>query len=306
MIELVVVLAIVTIVGCLSLGAASTSKSTSQTLQCFHNVNQMIKAWTMYAADNHDWLPANEDNGVYGNWLGGSMSGLGSYNDPTNYGLLNNTYLPAAHAGVKGAGPSAIGNYIKDSRMAKCPADPGRFDGSGSDPTGSRTNGSWGFRVRNYSMNGAVGTQSGGVTAVTGPWLNAPSGSGYGSNQPGKPYNTYGNLASWANPGPANTFVIVDEDPWSINDAGIQVDCALPEYMVDWPASFHDHGAVFSFADGHAILKHWADSRTYAIQYNHNNQANSQPKNPDIDWLRVHASGNGDGTPMAVSATPSP
>ena len=151
-------------------------------------------------------------------------------------------------------------------------------------------------------MNDAVGTSFNSQTAVTGVWL---TGS-YGGNQPGRPFNTYGQINSWGNPGPANTFVMADEDPWSINDATLAVSCALPDQMVDWPASFHDRGAIFSFADGHVILKHWVDPRTYAISATHNFDPGSQPNNPDIDWLRIHTSGNGDGTPMLLSTTPSP
>ena len=302
LLELLVVLAAVAILGCLALGAASTSRTASQALQCVQNGNQMIKAWTLYAVDNQGLLAPNVDDGHYGNWLGGMMSGSATYNDPTNYGLINNTYAPAA-AGYKGSGPSAIGtSYLKDYKFAKCPADPSNYGGGGVDPSGAQTNESWIPRVRSYSMSQAVGTQSNNKLPVTGPWL---TGS-YGANNPAVNYNTYGKLSPWKNPGPSNTAVILDEDPYSINDAACATDESLPDELIDWPASFHLKACGFAFADGHSIIKHWVDPRTFAIWYTHNNGPQSQPNNPDIEWLRLHTSGNASGTPLPLSTTPSP
>jgi prepilin-type processing-associated H-X9-DG protein len=148
-----------------------------------------------------------------------------------------------------------------------------------------------------------VGTQWTEKIAVTGPWLTAS----YGANRPGNPYNTYGTLNSFTNPGPANTFVIVDEDPYSINDAVLSVSCNLPDQFIDHPAVFHDNGAVFSFADGHVILKHWADPRTlYVETEKYHPGGNGGPNNPDIDWLRLRTSAYGNGQPMPLSVPPSP
>jgi prepilin-type processing-associated H-X9-DG protein len=152
-------------------------------------------------------------------------------------------------------------------------------------------------------MNSAVGTQYNKETPVTGPWL---TGS-YGANRPGNPYDTYGNLNSFTNPGPANTFVILDEDPYSINDADFAVNCTLPDALIDNPASFHDRGAGFSFADGHAEIKHWADPRTYAIETLRGHPfPGVQTNNPDIEWLRLRTSAYGNGQPMPLSVPPSP
>ena len=51
-------------------------------------------------------------------------------------------------------------------------------------------------------------------------------------------------------------FTTVDENPWSINDAGLAVIAQMPD-VVDFPADFHNNGCGFAFADGHSEMHHW-------------------------------------------------
>ncbi len=296
--ELIVALCLVVLLGCLSLSATSVDNSASNALQCQENLRELTRAWTIYAVDNQGWLAPNSDSGAYGNWLGGQMDANGVYHDPTNWALLVNRY-----PGAKGPNTqtcSAIGNYIVNWKICKCPADPSTFNVHSGALSMSQTNPP---RVRSYSMNSAVGTQYNTKKAVTGPWL---TGS-YGRNQPGNPFDTYGTLNSFTNPGPANTFVILDEDPYSINDADFAVNCTLPDALIDNPASFHGRGAGFSFADGHAEIKHWADPRTYAIETAPGHPfPGVQSNNPDIEWLRLRTSAYGSGQPLPLSVPPSP
>lgn len=65
-------------------------------------------------------------------------------------------------------------------------------------------------------------------------------------------------------PKPAALYVFADEHPDSIND-GYLLDDANPATLVQWgdlPASYHNGGAGFSFADGHAEIHQWASSAT--------------------------------------------
>ena len=69
-------------------------------------------------------------------------------------------------------------------------------------------------------------------------------------------------------PGPAQTFVFIDEHPDSINDP------VLEQYMpaasvwpaatqwCDLPASYHVGAGCLSFADGHVEAHKWLDANT--------------------------------------------
>ncbi|MCX6913674.1 MAG: prepilin-type N-terminal cleavage/methylation domain-containing protein [Verrucomicrobia bacterium] len=55
---------------------------------------------------------------------------------------------------------------------------------------------------------------------------------------------------------------------------------------VDFPASYHGQSAAFAFADGHAEIHKWQDSRTYP-PFNLNLPLNvSQPNSKDVYWMQ--------------------
>ena len=121
-------------------------------------------------------------------------------------------------------------------------------------------------------MNSAVGTIWNSSTAYGGPAgvLGSPVGGGW---LPGATYNasqttwlTYGKMTSFIRPGPANTWVIMDESPITINDGSLAISAyAAPgaTYLIDYPSGNHANGAGIAFADGHSIIHKWLDPRTY-------------------------------------------
>jgi hypothetical protein len=60
-------------------------------------------------------------------------------------------------------------------------------------------------------------------------------------------------------PAPANLWIIIDENPDSVNDAAFAVAMGSPTRAVttwqDGPATYHCVGCGFSFADGHSEIK---------------------------------------------------
>jgi prepilin-type processing-associated H-X9-DG protein len=124
--------------------------------------------------------------------------------------------------------------------------------------------------VRSYSMNSAVGTTWSAFYANGSPALGAPVGGGWLLGQaytdPQSVYLTYGKGSSFNRPGPANTWVMIDENPISINDASMAVAGAASTagtYIIDWPSGLHNQAGGIAFADGHSIIQKWKDSRTY-------------------------------------------
>ena len=98
-------------------------------------------------------------------------------------------------------------------------------------------------------------------------------------------------------PGPARTFVFVDEREDSINDGEICVGMfGYPDQpqawrLVDYPASYHNGAAGLSFADGHSEIKKWQDPRTRpAVKVAADLPLNVlSPNNPDAFWLMDRA-----------------
>ena len=134
--------------------------------------------------------------------------------------------------------PSPLMPFIGKSRAVwQCPADPVRVQNS---------SGQMVPKVRDYSMSQVFDF---------GSWLvGVPKGG---------PYLCYGKMSDIRRP--AETWVIGEEHPDSINDAAMAVQMAgnagdpAPK-IIDYPASFHGGAGVFAVADGHAVNRKWLGS----------------------------------------------
>jgi prepilin-type processing-associated H-X9-DG protein len=66
--------------------------------------------------------------------------------------------------------------------------------------------------------------------------------------------------ADITDPAPSKAFVFIDENPWLINDGHFVCD-PTQNAWVDIPATYHNNAGGLSFADGHAEIRKWRDSR---------------------------------------------
>jgi prepilin-type processing-associated H-X9-DG protein len=95
--------------------------------------------------------------------------------------------------------------------------------------------------------------------------------------------------------GPADIWLLVDEDPDNINDAAFAVympSSRSQTYWIDFPAKYHANGGTFSFADSHAEIHGWREPGAIpAVTFNSSaRNPVGAPGNPDINWLSSHAS----------------
>jgi hypothetical protein len=278
---LLVVIAIIAILAALLLPALARAKSEAQGFYCMNNTHQLMLAMFIYTQDYTDFFPPNPDDGnttQYGNWVGGE-AGVGDANEYDPDILRDPTR--SLLAPYQGANVS-IYHRPADNRPA------GYADGeSASDPSLKGTKIS---NARSVSMNQAVGTlgfytPGGGRLAVYGPWL-----SGSHDEAPQKTWYTYGKTSSMLRPGPQNTFTILDENQWSINDGGLAHlgPNITPLYeQIDWPGTYHGGACGVAFGDNHSELHKQKDSRSYL---NVPASTVTQPGNMDIWWFAVKTS----------------
>ena len=202
----------------------------------------------MYAADSNDRVANNFglsevvnaiNAGKFDNWVNNVMTwgAGGSVNDRsnTNYAWITNGILGKYADAPVSVYRCPADNYVSPAQVAR----------------------GWTGRVRSVSMNSVFGRYSTGDDPTA--W-----GVHWGFSQ----YAQY--LKITEVPKPFKTWLLLDEHPDSINDGYFLNDPNATSWQ-DIPASYHDGGCTFSFADGHAEVRKWRSVPTihYPVRFSY-------------------------------------
>jgi prepilin-type processing-associated H-X9-DG protein len=240
-----------------------------------NNTKQLMLANHMYQGDNADNFPMAFHGGTPG-WA------MSTGNRPWVSGWLDwslsvdNTNV----LDIIDPQRAVLASYVgKQKNVYKCPADVYLS-------VQQRARG-WTSRVRSLSGNIYIGRGNG--------WTSGPGYTAGGPNNLSQVNGYKGAIkaSDLSIPGPALTWVYMDEHPDSINDAG-----AFPpdraNNIPDAPATYHNGAAGFSFADGHSEIKKWRGStmsgaRLKGVTYNAQNNFGTAVGDPDVRWLSFHS-----------------
>jgi len=265
LIELLVVIAIIAILASLLLPALSKAKAKAQGIMCLNNNKQLMMAWRFYVDDNNDRLPFAyvEDNTANKNYWFAWMHGILDYSNgnAANWNPTNTI--------MHGAIWKYTGNSLA---IYKCPADMIQVKPSSGPYAGQSV-----ARIRSMSMNSWMGMNEGVHT-----WFGDSS------------FRAYLKTSDLVDPGPAMTWMLIDEHPDSLNDGFFCIDMngypnPASTSLPDVPASYHNGAGGLAFADGHSEIKRWRDGRTKPpvkrMDLGSTGYRAGQPNNPDILWL---------------------
>lgn len=260
LIELLVVIAIIAILAAMLLPALTRARTRAQGVGCMNNSKQLLLAWRMYAEDNREELPFGYATGVNAPYVW--VPGIIDVNNPgANANWDKTTTLHK----------SILWPYCgKAAEIFHCPADLSTaINGQNVRVP----------RVRSMAMSNWVGGNG-----------DSPQNGYRGYWGLDKNWQVFRKLSQMLRPGPAMTFVFLDERQDSINDGYFVVEMTgfpnpAQTQVVDYPAAYHNRACGFAFADGHSEIHRWIDPDTVPPMST-DLTTKQDPNNKDIIWMQ--------------------
>jgi prepilin-type N-terminal cleavage/methylation domain-containing protein/prepilin-type processing-associated H-X9-DG protein len=253
LVELLVVIAVISILVAILLPALSTSKDKGRSTACRNNLFNLELAWTIYADDHGDAMCPNMSRAVppppaYWVSLPGSW-------------VLGNAQVDSSPANIENG---VLFPYVRSTGVYKCQADLSLTTGTLQVP-----------RYRSYMLNLFLD--------------GVPDSAHVGSD--GARIKT--KVAQVLQPSPAAVFGFLDVIEWEITSGDFYVTTpGGPNGDLTWgdvPADRHSGGANLSFLDGHVEPHRWRYHRGNwgaAVQ-----QATNNADLQDLLWLQARIPG---------------
>jgi prepilin-type processing-associated H-X9-DG protein len=245
--DLLALLATAALLALVATAMASTHRVTPEVILCQENLRRLAKGWHAHGTDNT--LLARNPVGpeaTVPNPLTPDSWALGWLDWTTT---PDNTNLSRIQV------PAFVPYVGTDTGIFRCPSD--RYI------TPVQRSRGWQYRVRTYAMNSLVHSTAAEIFA-----------SGYAR------FRTLSDFSS-----PQTTFVFTEEHPDSMSDPNFLA-AERGSRFVDIPASFHDGGANFAFADGHVETRRWLNARIrQPVRGTAFNPVTVLSSDPDLLWL---------------------
>ncbi len=255
LIELLVVIAIIAILAALLLPALSKAKQRAQAIACMSQLKQLTMAWLMYANDSDGKLVPNGNQDTTPPTPTDPRIQPGGEWYQWCPGNMK-AYSPYANDFIRAG---ALYHSVNTLDVYHCPTDYSYYKFGTISIT----------HPRSYSMN---------------CWLSPIKGHEWTGTGSGGTRNFYKDTAMLS-PGPATTYVFIDENEYEINDGFFVSDPSQGNYWQDVPSMRHGNACGISFADGHSEIKRWRDTKIMNYMEK-TGQVTGDPNSDDAAWLQ--------------------